>query len=75
MIEGAFIALPMLIGASEVAPREAAPQWSLLLATLGATCGALGIYSALRGRHQQALILDTLSVIFDLWSIKKALVG
>lgn len=68
-----MIAAPLATGISFGAPKEYAPAASVLLAALGAGSGILGLLLAREGMIEAALVADTASIIFDIFSILKAL--
>ena len=68
-----MIAAPMATGVSLAVPKEYSPALSVLLASLGAGCGIIGLHLARQGQLEAALAWDMASIMFDLLSIVKAL--
>lgn len=73
MSEALIIVAPAAVGASLAAPKEYSPALSVLLASLGAGCGIIGLQLARDGQLETAMAWDVASIMFDLLSIAKAL--
>lgn len=73
MSEAFMIATPIAAGISFATPKEYAPSASLLFAALGVGSGILGLLLAREGKIEAALTADMASIIFDIFSILKAL--
>lgn len=73
MSEVLMVATPLTTGLSLAAPKGYSLKVSLLLATLGAGSGILGLLLAREGRIEEALIADMTSIMFDIFSILNAL--
>ena len=68
-----MIAAPLAAGISFATPRDYAPAASVLLAALGAGSGMLGLLLVREGFIEAAIVADVASVLFDIFSILKAL--
>jgi hypothetical protein len=66
------VAAPTLFGTSHIHPKEHAGKWALLFAIIGVGAGVTGITLANKGKMEEALTADAISIIFDLMSIVKA---
>lgn len=73
MSEALIVAAPAAVGVSLAIPKEYSPALSVLLASLGAGCGIIGLNLAREGQLEAALTWDMASIMFDLLSIAKAL--
>ena len=71
--EALIIAAPAAMGVSLAAPKEYSPKLSVLLASLGAGCGIIGLQLTREGQLETAMAWDIASIMFGLLSIAKAL--
>ena len=66
------VVAPALFGTSHVHPKEHAGEWALLFAVIGVGAGITGLSLAHKGKIEEALTADVVSIVFDVMSIVKA---
>jgi len=71
MSEALIIAAPAALGVSLAIPKEYSPALSVLLSSLGVSCGIIGVY--LTGEGRPAASWSMASIMFSLLSLAKSL--
>jgi len=73
MSEALIIAAPVALGLSFAVPKEYSKALTLLLASLSAGSGLIGLNLARRGQFEAAMTWDVAAMMFSLLSLAKSL--
>lgn len=71
--EALIIAAPAAVGLSLIVPKKYSPALTVLIASLSAGCGLIGLKLTREGKLEEAFTWDTAAMMFSLMSLTKSL--